>query len=106
MAPPALRLIIPDTENGTVVSGGITAGTNRPPLQRKNGAVRSHEHLTPAEVEKLIDVARDNRWGQRDATAILLAFRHGLRVSELCSLIPVVLFPDSVIGWVSCGFIT
>jgi integrase len=27
-----------------------------------------------------------NRYGHRDATMILLAFRHGLRASELCSL--------------------
>jgi len=31
-------------------------------------------------------VARGNRWGQRDATMILIGFRHGLRVSELCGL--------------------
>ena len=30
--------------------------------------------------------AGDNRHGHRDATMILLAFRHGLRASELCSL--------------------
>ena len=30
--------------------------------------------------------AGDNRYGHRDATMILLAFRHGLRASELCSL--------------------
>jgi integrase len=30
--------------------------------------------------------AADNRHGHRDATMILLAFRHGLRASELCSL--------------------
>jgi integrase len=32
-------------------------------------------------------VARQEaRWGHRDATAILVAFRHGLRASELCGL--------------------
>jgi site-specific recombinase XerD len=30
--------------------------------------------------------ARGRRYGLRDATMILVAFRHGLRVSELCSL--------------------
>jgi integrase len=30
--------------------------------------------------------AGNNRHGHRDATMILLAFRHGLRASELCSL--------------------
>jgi type 1 fimbriae regulatory protein FimE len=33
-----------------------------------------------------VDVAGDNRWGHRDATAILIAYRHGLRSSELVSL--------------------
>jgi integrase len=30
--------------------------------------------------------ASDNRYGHRDATMILIAFRHGLRASELCAL--------------------
>jgi len=30
--------------------------------------------------------ARNNRWGHRDATVILVAYRHGLRVSELADL--------------------
>jgi hypothetical protein len=30
----------------------------------------------------LIKVARGNRYGQRDATMILIGFRHGLRVSS------------------------
>jgi type 1 fimbriae regulatory protein FimB/type 1 fimbriae regulatory protein FimE len=37
-------------------------------------------------VEKLIEAAKGNRWGQRDASMILIAFRHGLRASELCEL--------------------
>ena len=44
------------------------------------------DYLTAREVEKLMDVARENRWGHRDATAILLAYRHGLRASELVGL--------------------
>jgi type 1 fimbriae regulatory protein FimB/type 1 fimbriae regulatory protein FimE len=48
---------------------------------------RPREYLTTAEVEELISVAKKRgRYGQRDATMILLAYRHGLRVSELCSL--------------------
>jgi type 1 fimbriae regulatory protein FimB/type 1 fimbriae regulatory protein FimE len=42
--------------------------------------------LTEREVERLMDAARENRWGHRDATAILLAYRHGLRASELVGL--------------------
>jgi integrase-like protein/ATP dependent DNA ligase-like protein len=44
------------------------------------------EYLTEREVERLIKAAGHNRYGHRDATMILLAFRHGLRASELCSL--------------------
>src|SRR5262245_61842899 len=47
---------------------------------------RPREYLTEREVERLMDAARKNRWGHRDATAILLAYRHGLRASELVAL--------------------
>jgi integrase len=47
---------------------------------------RPREYLTEREIEKLMDAARSNRWGHRDATAILLAYRHGLRASELVAL--------------------
>jgi type 1 fimbriae regulatory protein FimB/type 1 fimbriae regulatory protein FimE len=44
-------------------------------------------YLTPAEVEALMAAARKRgRYGQRDATMILTAYRHGLRVSELVAL--------------------
>src|SRR3954462_3224427 len=42
--------------------------------------------LTPKEVERLIATARQNQYGHRDATMILVAYRHGLRVAELCAL--------------------
>jgi type 1 fimbriae regulatory protein FimB/type 1 fimbriae regulatory protein FimE len=54
--------------------------------RRPNAELRTREHLTEREVEKLIEAARGNRNGHRDATMILLAFRHGLRASELCDL--------------------
>src|SRR5262249_18056942 len=38
------------------------------------------------EIDRLIEAAKANRWGHRDATAILLAYRHGLRASELVAL--------------------
>jgi integrase len=47
---------------------------------------RPREYLTEREIERLIDAARVNRWGHRDATAILVAYRHGLRASELVAL--------------------
>jgi hypothetical protein len=42
--------------------------------------------MTEREIEKPIEVARGNRYGHRDATAILLAYRHGLRASEFVAL--------------------
>src|ERR1700694_813777 len=59
-----------------------------PPPRGRNRDVRPREYLTPKEVERLITAAKkgDRRYGLRDATMILVAFRHGLRVSELCSL--------------------
>jgi integrase len=53
-------------------------------LRRKS--LRTREHLTEKEVERLIKAAADNRNGHRDATMLLMAFRHGLRASEVCSL--------------------
>jgi integrase len=47
---------------------------------------RSREHLTEREVERLIEAVKGNRWGHRDATMVLMAFRHGLRASELVDL--------------------
>ena len=66
--------VAPTTENRTV------------PLRLPNSALRTREHLTLAEVEKLIETARGNRQGARDALMILLAFRHGLRAGEVCDL--------------------
>src|SRR5262249_38378453 len=54
--------------------------------RRPNGHYRTREYLTEKEVERLMKAAGRNRYGHRDATMILLAFRHGLRASELCSL--------------------
>ena len=49
-------------------------------------AKRPREYLKEPEIERLMDAARQNRWGHRDATAILMAYRHGLRASELVGL--------------------
>src|SRR6478672_6430409 len=47
---------------------------------------RPREYLTEREIEKLIKAAGENRWSHRDGTAILIAYRHGLRASELVAL--------------------
>ena len=55
-------------------------------VRPSNSELRQREYLTPKEVEKLIKTSKDGRHGHRDATLILIAFRHGLRASEICDL--------------------
>jgi integrase len=54
--------------------------------RRPNADYRTREHLTETEIEKLIEAAKTNRHGHRDSTMVLVAYRHGLRASELCEL--------------------
>ena len=75
MANVHLSLVSRATDNRTVT-----------PRRRPNSELRPREHLTEREVAALIEAAKANRWGQRDSTMILMAFRHGLRASELCAL--------------------
>ena len=58
-----------------------------PPKKVPNLEKRTREHLLPHEVEAMIKAAKAvGRHGNRDSTLILLAYRHGLRVSELVAL--------------------
>jgi site-specific recombinase XerD len=75
MAKSHLKLVTPAIVKRTVT-----------PTRSPNADLRTREHLTEAEVERLVNAARKNRWGHRDATMILVAYRHGLRVSELVDL--------------------
>jgi integrase len=75
MAKSHLKLVTPTILNRTVT-----------PRRRHNADLRTREYLTEAEVERLMTAAGKNRWGHRDATLILVAYRHGLRVSELVDL--------------------
>jgi type 1 fimbriae regulatory protein FimB/type 1 fimbriae regulatory protein FimE len=61
---------------------------NNESLSVKPLPLASRPYLTPAEVEKLIKAARDgrSRYAHRDATLILIVFRHGLRAIEICDL--------------------
>ena len=70
-----LRLVAPGTVNRTVT-----------PKRAPNADLRTREYLTEAEVERLLRATRSNRWAHRDATMILVAYRHGLRASELTDL--------------------
>jgi type 1 fimbriae regulatory protein FimB len=42
--------------------------------------------LTEAEMKRFLDAARHSRHGMRDDAMMLMAFRHGLRVSELVDM--------------------
>src|SRR5665811_356464 len=75
MAKSHLTLVAPAIVNRTVT-----------PRRRPNSELRTREYLTDAEVAKLTDAAKANRYGHRDATMVLLAYRHGLRASELVDL--------------------
>jgi type 1 fimbriae regulatory protein FimB/type 1 fimbriae regulatory protein FimE len=75
MAKAHLKLVTPAIVKRTVTP-------KRPP----NGDLRTREYLTEAEVERLMAVARENRWGHRDATMILVAYRHGFRPAEVVDL--------------------
>src|SRR5215472_4710525 len=89
---------MPNIENGTVRIASKRPTAKRralrvvgepmgPPRRQRNSERRPREYLTPAEIEVLIATAKKRgRYGQRDATMILIAYRHGLRVSELCAL--------------------
>ena len=70
-----LRLVKPSNQNRSV------------PVRPPNAELRTREYLTAKEVDKLMATARNSaRYGHRDATIILMAFRHGLRASEICDL--------------------
>jgi integrase len=72
---PHLKLVSPATKNRTVT-----------PRRRPNADMRTCEYLTDAEVVRLMDAGKRNRYGHRDATMILIAYRHGMRAAELVDL--------------------
>jgi len=72
MANMQLKLVTPTGKNPTVTM----------PRRQRNAEYRTREHLTEREVERLVEATTSHR----DATMILLAFRHGLRASELVDL--------------------
>ncbi len=65
----------------------LTIENRKVPIRKANAAYRSREYLLEKEVAALIEAAAGvGRHGTRDAALILIAYRHGLRVSELVSL--------------------
>ena len=79
-----LRGRAPRAVNGSVEPDKGVPAQHRP----KNAELRAREYLTPDEVARLIKGARDGRgrYAHRDATLILIAFRHGLRAAEVADL--------------------
>jgi integrase len=75
MAKAHLKLVTPAIVKRTVT-----------PRRRRNGDLRTREYLTEHEVERLIEAAKHNRHGHRDAILVLVAYRHGLRAAELVDL--------------------
>jgi type 1 fimbriae regulatory protein FimB/type 1 fimbriae regulatory protein FimE len=75
MAKTRLKLVTPAIKKRAVT-----------PRRQPNSELRSREHLTETEVKKLIEAAKSNRYGHRDATMLLGAYRHGLRASEVTDL--------------------
>jgi len=82
---------MPRNKNGTV---GIKSDRPalrvvcEPPRRRTNREVRVREYLTTEELQRLIKAARKHgRNSERDALMIAMATRHGLRASELCSML-------------------
>jgi len=75
MAQPHLTLVAPTIQKRTVT-----------PRRAKNADLRTREYLTKQEIDALMFAVRRNRHGPRDAAMLLVAFRHGLRASELVDL--------------------
>ena len=88
--------------NGTVLDSGailfnvklakarqcpVVVNGTVPPILVAYSRRRPREYLTVKEVGLLMSAARERgRYGHRDATIILVAYRHGLRASELSAL--------------------
>jgi hypothetical protein len=65
-----LKLVTPSIVKRTVT-----------PKRLPNAALRTREHLTGVEVERLMDAARKNRWGHRDAP-VIFGFARNRRVAN------------------------
>jgi type 1 fimbriae regulatory protein FimB/type 1 fimbriae regulatory protein FimE len=72
------------SQNGRFSSMKSVSASALPSIQ--NLTVK-RRYLTEREIEHLVDCARKrSRYGHRDATMVLVAYRHGLRASETCDL--------------------
>jgi type 1 fimbriae regulatory protein FimB/type 1 fimbriae regulatory protein FimE len=70
-----------------VAAAAPTIVNRKVPVRRRNADYRSREYLSEKEVVSVMSAAAtQGRHGLRDSALILIAYRHGLRVSELVSL--------------------
>ena len=82
---------LPDTQPSKVgkteKSEPVVSG-RKSPNQRKYEEVRSREYLLPSEVDTIMKAIKKHggRHAHRDATLVLLLYRHGLRVGEVAGL--------------------
>lgn len=88
-----------NTSNVVSIDQGLISGKNR---RKKPYAAKAHakkksdpyfsnqspskQTLSSQQVEQMVKVAMRSRHGSRDAALILLAYQHGLKVSELINL--------------------
>jgi integrase len=68
-------------------TGQIELPPNKPPAKRSyKDSGRTREYLETNEIDRLIAAVKNNRHSLRDQLIITMAYRHGLRVSELVAL--------------------
>jgi integrase len=81
------KSIIPQCQIGVGEFMAFAINGASTPTAVNSSVARTREYLTAKEVEDLMAAARKaSRYGHRDATMILIAYRHGLRASEVCDL--------------------
>jgi type 1 fimbriae regulatory protein FimE len=78
---------VPDIAQEDPQSPFSAKSSNRPPVRRKNSAVRSREYLTPSEMKRIKAAASlTGRHGFRDCVMVTVVYRYALRVGEAVSL--------------------
>ena len=71
--------------SGPLQASPSTVNGKVPPKRRPD--TRPRKHLVPSEVAAMLKAARrSGRYPLRDEAAVMLAYRHGLRASELVGL--------------------
>lgn len=75
-----------ESQLSALLGSDTPSGESQTVAKWSHKASRAREHLRPDEVEALIAAARKRRHGHRDATLLLVMWRHGLRCSEAASL--------------------